>query len=120
MLDVDMQIKYYNLVTRVEEWRCRYCSTTYATSGSTSGPQGHLEGKHELRRNSARDIQAKNIQQSLEVGFVIVAANPYKRRRLDTEDMSQDKLESLWIRYVVSCNQTWAWIWVYPLDKRIN
>jgi hAT family C-terminal dimerisation region len=104
MPDADMQTKYYNPITGVEEWRCRYCSATYATSGSTSGPQGHLEGKHDIPRNSVRSIQAKNIQQSLEVGFAIAAANPHKRRRLDTEEISQDKLESLWIRCVVSCN----------------
>ncbi len=80
-----MQTKYSNEITRLEEWRCRYCATVYLTSGSTSGPL----------RNSAREIQAKNVQQSLQAAFAQVEANPYKRRRLNIEEVSQDKLESL-------------------------
>ena len=61
MPDIDIQTKYYNAITGLEEWRCRYYSTTYIISGSTSGPQRHLEGHHELSRNLARTIQARNI-----------------------------------------------------------
>jgi len=104
MPDEDMQTKYSNEITRLEEWRCRYCATVYLTSGSTSGPQAHLERIHEILRNSAREIQAKNVQQSLQAAFAQVEANPYKRRRLNIEEVSQDKLESLWIRCLVSCN----------------
>ena len=38
---------------------------------------------------------AKNIQKSLQAAFAQADANPQKRRRLDTEEVSQDKLESL-------------------------
>ena len=104
MPDEDMQTKYYNEITGLEEWRCRYCSTTYLTSGSTSGPSGHLQMAHELLRDAPRDAQATNIQRSLQEAFARAEANPQKRRRLDTDEVSQDKLESLWVRCIVSCN----------------
>ena len=40
----------------------------------------------------------------MQAAFTTAAANPYKRRRLDTEEVSQDQLESLWVRCLVSCN----------------
>ena len=104
MPDEDMQTKYYNEVTKLEEWRCRYYTKTYLTSGSTSGPGNHLEDFHEIPRDSPRDTVVKNIQRSLKSAFATAAANPQKRRRLDTDEVSQDKLESLWVRCLVSCN----------------
>ncbi len=102
--DEDMQKKYYNEVTRVEEWRCWYCSKAYAVSGSTSGPAGHLMVQHKILRDSKREVKAQNIQRSMEQVLAQVAANPQKRRRLDTEEVKQDELEALWVRVVVSCN----------------
>jgi len=89
-----------------EVWRCRYCANAkpYKVSGSTSGPAGHLTDYHGIPGGSARDVQAKNVQRSLEQGFATARANPQKRRRPDTETIEQDKLEALWVRCVVSCN----------------
>jgi hypothetical protein len=78
MPDEDIQTKYYNKITWLEEWRCRYYATVYLTSGSISGPQAHLEKIHEILRNLAQDIQAKNVQQSLQAAFIHIEANPHK------------------------------------------
>jgi len=40
----------------------------------------------------------------MEVAIAHAAANPYKRRRVNIEDISQDYLKSLWIRCLVSCH----------------
>ncbi len=87
MLDEDIQTKYYNEITRLEEWRYQYYLTVYLTSRSTSSPSSHLEKIHDILRNSARDTQVKNIQTSLQEAFSQVEANPYKRRRLDIEEV---------------------------------
>ncbi len=42
---------------------------TYLTSGSTSGPSGHLIEVYEILRDSKRDIKAKNVQKSLDQAF---------------------------------------------------
>ena len=104
MPDSNMQTKYYNEITNVEEWRCRYCSKVYALSGGTGAPGRHLEDYHEISKESPRDTAVKNIQKSLSDAFAQAEAHPQKRRRLDTETVSQDKLETLWIRCLVSCN----------------
>jgi hAT family C-terminal dimerisation region/BED zinc finger len=104
MPDEDMQTKYYNEATKSEEWRCRYCVKVYACSGGTTAPARHLEDFHEIPKDSARDVTVKNIQRSIGDAFAQAAANPQKRRRLDTDEVSQDRLESLWIRCLVSCN----------------
>lgn len=104
MPDEDMQTKYYNEVSTEEEWRCRYCDKTYLTSGSTSGPSGHLTGYHSMPRDSRRDVKAKNVQVSLQRAFAQGEANPQKRRRLNTEAIDQDMLEALWVRCLVSNN----------------
>jgi len=95
MPNEDIQTKYHNIISRLEEWRCRYCSKTYVTSRSTSGPVGHLKVDHEIPRDSQRNTKAKNVQKSLEKAFAQVDANPQKRRRLNTEQVEQDKLEAL-------------------------
>jgi hypothetical protein len=101
----DMYTLYYN-DDGEEVWRCRYCANAklYKISGSTSGPSGHLTDYHGIPGGSARDVQAKNVQRSLEQGFATARANPQKRRRPDTETIEQDRLEALWVRCVVSCN----------------
>jgi hypothetical protein len=40
----------------------------------------------------------------METAITHVEANPYKRRRLDAKEVSQDELETLWVRCLVSCN----------------
>jgi hypothetical protein len=49
---------------------------TYLSSGSTSGPAGHLIEVHEIPRDSKRDIKAKNVQKSLDKAFTQAVANP--------------------------------------------
>jgi hypothetical protein len=104
MPDENMQTIYYNESSGLEEWRCRYCSKTYLCSGGTGIASKHLEEFHDIPKESSRDTTVKNIQKSLQAAFAYTEANPQKRRRLDTEEVSQDKLESLWVRCVVSCN----------------
>ena len=55
----------------------------------------HLMDTHELPKESPRDTMAKNIQKSLQATFTQANANPQKRRRLDTKEVSQDRLETL-------------------------
>ncbi len=71
-----MQTKYYNEMTRLEEWRCRYYSKTYLTLGSTSGPAAHLEEYHQIPKDSKRNIKALNVQKSLQQAFTQAEANP--------------------------------------------
>lgn len=99
-----MQMLYYNEVTGEEEQRCRYCPQTYATSESTSGLGGHLISKHGFEKGDGQDAKAQQIQQSIKQALEIAAANPQKRRRLDTDTIKQDKLEVLWVRAVAACN----------------
>lgn len=104
MPDDEMQMKYYNRHTGLEEWRCAYCEKSYLTSGSTSGPARHLIDFHSIPDGSSRGVKVMNIQKSMEQAFAVAEANPAKRRRLDTDTIEQDKLEALWVRTIVSCN----------------
>jgi hypothetical protein len=99
-----MQTKYYNDNTKQEEWRCRYYSKAYACSSGTGAPSRHLKEFYEILKESVRDVTVKNIQKSIEDAFTQAEANPQKRRRLDSDEVSQDKLETLWVRCLVSCN----------------
>ncbi len=56
-----MQTKYYNEATKLEEWRCRYCTKSYYTSGGTTVLRRHLEEFYEILRESLRDVTVKNI-----------------------------------------------------------
>jgi hypothetical protein len=104
MPDEDKETRYYNERTGVEEWRCKNCGKAYATSGGTGICARHLIDNHRIPRDSSREVAAKNIQRSIAAAIQHTEANPQKRRRLDTEEVSQDKLETLWIRCLVSCN----------------
>jgi hypothetical protein len=104
MPDDDKQTQYFNDVTGVMEWRCRYCNQVYAISGSVSGPASHLTKKHELPNGSTRSAKAANVQKSLEEGFAAAVINQQKRKRADRDTIEQDKLEALWVRAVASCN----------------
>ena len=99
-----MQTKYYNIYSKLKEWRCAYCHKTYLTSGSTSAPKAHLIDFHQIPDGSARGVKVMNIQKSMEQALATAEANPTKRRRLDTDTIEQDKLEALWVRAIVSCN----------------
>jgi hypothetical protein len=61
MLDEDMQTKYYNLVLRREEWRCRYYSSMYLFSSNISKLRNYLQDTHKLLQESKRDTKAQNI-----------------------------------------------------------
>jgi len=95
MPDHDIQTKYYNIYSNLEEWRCAYCHKTYLTSGSTSAPKAHLIDFHMIPDGSARGVKAMNIQKSMEQALAIAEANPTKRRCLDADTIKQDKLEAL-------------------------
>jgi hypothetical protein len=98
MPDDDMQTRYFNPLASALEWRCAYYTQVYALSESVSGPSGHLQKLHKLENGPLRSARAQNVQYSLEQGFVQAALNPQKRKRADTEAISQDRLESLWVR----------------------
>ena len=80
-----MQTKYYNIHSKLEEWRCAYCHKTYLTSRSTSAPKAHLIDFHKIPNGSIRGVKVMNIQKSIEQALAIVEANPTKRRRLDLD-----------------------------------
>ena len=61
MPNKDIQTKYYNKTTRLEEWWCCYYLKTYLTLGSTSGLAGHLKEYHKVLRDLKQDIKAKNV-----------------------------------------------------------
>ena len=61
---------------------------SYHTLGGTVVLRRHLEEFYEILRESLRDVTVKNIQRSLQDAFAQAEANPQKRRRLDTEEVS--------------------------------
>jgi hypothetical protein len=61
MPDVDIQTKYYNPYSGLEEWRYAYCKKTYLTSRSTSGPKRHLIKYHHIPNESTRGVKVQNI-----------------------------------------------------------
>jgi hypothetical protein len=65
MPDEDRQTIYISEKTGFEEWRCRYYTTSYRSSGGTGVVAKHLIDTHELLKESPRDTIAKNIQKSL-------------------------------------------------------
>ncbi|OBS17545.1 hypothetical protein FPOA_26357 [Fusarium poae] len=42
MPDEEVETRYYNQRTGKEEWRCKHCDKTYASSGGTAAPAKHL------------------------------------------------------------------------------
>jgi len=88
MPDEDIQTIYINERTREEEWRCRYCPQVYQSSGSTSGPSGHLVTVHHFEKGDGRDAKTQQIQHSMEQAFIITAVNPQKRRRIDPKTIN--------------------------------
>src|ERR1700752_3326730 len=66
MPDKDPETVYRNGITNKEEWRCKYCTKTYALSGGTSAPTAHLVAVvpkgHSIQLNSPRVEKAKNTQ----------------------------------------------------------
>ena len=95
MPDYDMQTKYYNIYSKLKEWRCAYYYKTYLTSGSTSAPKAHLIDFHKIPDSSTRGVKVINIQKSIEQALATAEANPTKRRRLNIDTIKQDKLEAL-------------------------
>ncbi len=95
MPDENIQTIYYNESSGLEEWQCQYCSKTYLCSGGTGITSKYLEEFYDISKESSRDTTVKNIQKSLQAAFAYTKANLQKQQRLDTEEVLQDKLESL-------------------------
>jgi hypothetical protein len=70
MPDVDAETRHYDDNGKLE-WRCQYCSKTYALSGGTAVIMDHLchppsEESRSLERHDDRDAQAKNPQTTIQ------------------------------------------------------
>ena len=106
MPDPDPQTQYFNKNTGKPEWRCRYCTRRYATTGGTRAIMEHLK-THNIEENSTRETRAINQQASIQNAMDIARENPQKRRRLNEsqgESMDPDQLEILYVRWVSACS----------------
>lgn len=106
MPDEDPQTQYFNKNTGKPEWRCRYCTRRYATTGGTRAIMEHLK-THKIEENSTRETRAINQQASIQYAMDIARENPQKRRRLNEnqgESIDPDQLEVLYVRWVSACS----------------
>lgn len=106
MPDPDPQTQYFNKNTGKQEWRCRYCTRRYATTGGTRAIMEHLK-THNIEENSTRETRAINQQASIQNAMDMARENPQKRRRLNEsqgESMDPDQLEILYVRWVSACS----------------
>jgi hypothetical protein len=65
MPDEDPEAKYYNSSGK-EEWRCKYCSKTYAKNGGNTCIKRHLIEKHAKTKKSSRENISAKRQRSIE------------------------------------------------------
>ena len=91
------------------EWRCRYCSTAYATNGGNHAIKKHLLSKHGKTEKSSREIIAAKRQRSIDYAFELSEKQAFKRRKLNTcastgESISGSHLEVLYIKFITACH----------------
>src|SRR3984957_14060774 len=103
--------RYYNERTGKEEWRCKHCDKTYASSGGTGAPAKHLMDPppdgHGLPKGAPRTSKVTNIRTILEQARVTAEENPRKRRRLNDQpgdSIDPDQLEVLYVRFITACS----------------
>lgn len=111
MPDEDVEIRYYNERSGREEWRCKHCDKTYASSGGTGAPAKHLMDPppdgHGLLKGAPRTAKVTTIRSILEQARVSAGENPRKRRRLNDQpgdSIDPDQLEALYVRFITACS----------------
>jgi hypothetical protein len=78
----DRDFKYYSSKTKKPEWRCKYCSKTYALNGGTAIIKTHLLDKHQIQNTTPRATTAQKRQLSMEEAVANGERHPRLRRRL--------------------------------------
>ncbi|KAF6524766.1 hypothetical protein HZS61_010561 [Fusarium oxysporum f. sp. conglutinans] len=103
MPDEEVETRYYNQRTGKEEWRCKHCDKTYASSGGTAAPAKHLMDPppdgHGLPKGAPRTAKVTTIRTIIEQARVAAEENPRKRRRLNDQSgdsIEPDQLEALY------------------------
>ncbi|TVY74496.1 Zinc finger BED domain-containing protein RICESLEEPER 2 [Fusarium oxysporum f. sp. cubense] len=103
MPDEEVETRYYNQRTGKEEWRCKNCDKTYASSGGTAAPAKHLMDPppdgHGLPKGAPRTAKVTTIRTIIEQARVAAEENPRKRRRLNNQSgdsIEPDQLEALY------------------------
>ncbi|KAH7459105.1 hypothetical protein FOMA001_g19259 [Fusarium oxysporum f. sp. matthiolae] len=111
MPDEEVETRYYNQRTGKEEWRCKHCDKTYASSGGTAAPAKHLMDPppdgHGLPKGAPRTAKVTTIRTIIEQARVAAEENPRKRRRLNDQSgdsIEPDQLEALYVRFITVCS----------------
>ncbi|KAF6515700.1 hypothetical protein HZS61_004441 [Fusarium oxysporum f. sp. conglutinans] len=111
MPDEEVETRYYNQRTGKEEWRCKHCDKTYASSGGTAAPAKHLMDPppdgHGLPKGASRTAKVTTIRTIIEQARVAAEENPRKRRRLNDQSgdsIEPDQLEALYVRFITACS----------------
>ncbi|KAI8412223.1 hypothetical protein FOFC_08853 [Fusarium oxysporum] len=111
MPDEEVETRYYNQRTGKEEWRCKHCDKTYASSGGTAAPAKHLMDPppdgHGLPKGAPRTAKVTTIRTTIEQARVAAEENPRKRRRLNDQSgdsIEPDQLEALYVRFITACS----------------
>ena len=106
--DEDPEAKYYNNSGK-EEWRCKYCSKTYAKNGGNTCIKRHLFEKHAKTEKSSRENVSAKRQRSIEHALQLAETQSFKRRKLNTtsgdgHSLDGSHLEVLYIKFLTACH----------------
>ena len=104
----DPETIYLNKYMKTE-WRCKYCSCSYATNGGNLAIKKHLLVKHGKTENSSRDNITAKRQQSIEDALELSESQSFKRRKLNTcgstgQSISGGHLEVLHVKFITACH----------------
>lgn len=91
------------------EWRCKYCSRSYATNGGNHCIKKHLLEKHGKTEKSSRENITAKRQRSIEHALELSEYQSFKRRKLNTcggtgQSISGSHLEVLYIKFITACH----------------
>ena len=104
----DPETIYLNRYMKVE-WRCKYCSLSYATNGGNLVIKKHLLVKHGKTEKSSRENITAQRQQSIEHALELSESQTFKRRKLNTcggtgQSISGGHLEVLYVKFITACH----------------
>jgi hypothetical protein len=104
----DPNTTYLNSRGKVE-WRCKYCSLSYATNGGNLVIKKHLLVKHGKTEKSSRENITTKRQRSIEHAFELSNNQSFKRRKLNTcggtgQSISGSHLEVLYVKFITACH----------------
>src|SRR6266536_4066875 len=104
----DPETIYLNKYMKVE-WRCKYCSHSYATNGGNHAIKKHLLTKHGKTEKSSRENIIAKRQRSIKHALELSENQSFKRRKLTTygstgQSISGSHLEVLYIKFITACH----------------